>query len=585
MSDRTTLPLSALRIDDKANVRHANRGVDPVLVASIRAIGLRQPLTVRPNGKGYLVVDGGQRLAALQALQKAGEFADNCEVPVIIRPETDAEAREVSLALNVARTAMHPVDEYRAFAALHTDKEAPLDPAKIAERFGVPVRAVEQRLALGSLDESVLKAWEDGTISGEVAKTFTLSTDKRLQAKALKTVLEGFVNPYRVREALGIGNNEAGKWIGVIGSEAYEARGGKITRDLFGEDHVVSDPALVQTMVGELVAATCELLVKDGWAWAKPDADVANDWQYGRLNVETKPTTTEKKRLKELAAICDDESTTNEGNEAASAEYDALETAIKLRAYTPQQKAKAGCFVSVAWREGLSVDYGRTEPKAAVAAKAATGGKEEAKKPVAAEDAIPGNLVTRLAEQLTAAAQATLDKSSNVALAAMLAGFASGDQACAVRAEGSRGRTAFETAFAAALKLSTAELVKELAKVAAKSVNLAKPYSKLPALEEKPFKALCEAIDSKALNAALREKFDAKDYFTSASRATIVEAVREAMGDDHAATVAKMDKASAVKFAVGNVSKTKWLPKQLRVSGYDGPARKASAKKTAKAKR
>jgi hypothetical protein len=230
----------------------------------------------------------------------------------------------------------------------------------------------------------------------------------------------------------------------VIGAEAYEARGGKINRDLFGSDHVVSDPALVQTMVEELVAAKCAALVADGWAWAKPDRDVPNDWQYGRLNVEPKPTASEKKRLKELAAICDDENTTTEANEAASDEYDALETAIKLRSFTPQHKAKSGCFVSVSYREGITVEYGRTEPKAAAAADkkadAKANGKEEAKKTVAPEDAIPANLVTRLAEQLTAAAQATLDKSSNVALAAMLAGFSSNNQACAVHSRGSVNR-------------------------------------------------------------------------------------------------------------------------------------------------
>ena len=94
--------------------------------------------------------------------------------------------------------------------------------------------------------------------------------------------------------------------------------------------------------------------------------------------------------------------------------------------------------------------------------------------------------------------------------------------------------------------------------------------------------AVASAINGKALTAALRETFDAKDYFNSVSRATIVEAVREAMGDQHASAVAKMDKAGAIKFALANLPKTKWLPKQLRVAGYDGPAKKAAKKPAAK---
>ena len=63
-------------------------------------------------------------------------------------------------------------------------------------------------------------------------------------------------------------------------------------------------------------------------------------------------------------------------------------------------------------------------------------------------------------------------------------------------------------------------------------------------------------------------------------------ALEEALDDllVPASNVGKMGKADAVKFAIGNLPKTKWLPKQMRVTGYDGPARKAKpAKKIVKA--
>ena len=60
------------------------------------------------------------------------------------------------------------------------------------------------------------------------------------------------------------------------------------------------------------------------------------------------------------------------------------------------------------------------------------------------------------------------------------------------------------------------------------------------------------------------------------------KAVREAMGDDHARKVGAMGKADAAKFATANLPKLKWLPKQLRVAGYDGPTKKVVAKKKAK---
>jgi hypothetical protein len=85
-----------------------------------------QPIAFARTARAISSSTAGMRLAALQSLAQGGRYSpDATKCPVIVDDETDAEAREVSLALNVARTAMHPVDEYRAFAALHNDKDAP----------------------------------------------------------------------------------------------------------------------------------------------------------------------------------------------------------------------------------------------------------------------------------------------------------------------------------------------------------------------------------------------------------------------------------------------------------------------------
>lgn len=121
------VPLITLAVDQVANVRKTGRGAEPLFVASIRAKGIIEPLTVRKNGDGYKVVNGGKRLAALQFMATSGGTAagvpvdDNYPVPVIVRDEDDREARDTSLITNVVRAGMHPVDEYEAFAALVAD--------------------------------------------------------------------------------------------------------------------------------------------------------------------------------------------------------------------------------------------------------------------------------------------------------------------------------------------------------------------------------------------------------------------------------------------------------------------------------
>src|SRR5262245_30245360 len=177
-----TIRVSDLRIDEKANVRKHGRGVDPEFVASIAALGVIEPLIVRPNGKGFVVTEGGKRLAACQHLIAKKELPEDYAVDcIVINPANDAEAREISLATNIIRASTHPVDQFRAFAQLHKDRTRPLDVEAIGARFGLPRKQVEQRLALGALDDKILDAWAADDLTAEAAMAFTLCPDKKAQ--------------------------------------------------------------------------------------------------------------------------------------------------------------------------------------------------------------------------------------------------------------------------------------------------------------------------------------------------------------------------------------------------------------------
>ena len=65
----THLPLDQLHTS-KMNVRkHGPKAIDS-LAASIRSIGLLQPLIVRQNGDGFKVVGGERRLKALEKIAR-----------------------------------------------------------------------------------------------------------------------------------------------------------------------------------------------------------------------------------------------------------------------------------------------------------------------------------------------------------------------------------------------------------------------------------------------------------------------------------------------------------------------------------
>src|SRR3546814_8644782 len=123
------------------------------LRASIAVHGLQQNLVVAPaNGDGvHEVIAGGRRLAALKALQAEGKLPPDCVVPCFIRTEN---AAELSLAENIVRQAMHPADQFEAFAALIDAGESV--PA-IAARFGVAEKLFPHALNPGQNAQKPLK--------------------------------------------------------------------------------------------------------------------------------------------------------------------------------------------------------------------------------------------------------------------------------------------------------------------------------------------------------------------------------------------------------------------------------------------
>ena len=116
------------------NVRKTPRMSIPELAASIQRVGLLQNLivTATADGERYEVVAGGRRLAALKLLAKKRRISKEWEVPCLL--VADGTARTASLTENVQREAMHPADQFEAFAALATPYLEPheLENAKVA---------------------------------------------------------------------------------------------------------------------------------------------------------------------------------------------------------------------------------------------------------------------------------------------------------------------------------------------------------------------------------------------------------------------------------------------------------------------
>ncbi len=123
LSSSRDIPFNRLVLS-QANVRRIKAGVSiEELAEDIARRTLLQSLTVRPilDDKGaatgmFEVPAGGRRFRALEPLVKQKRLARTAPIPCIVR--TEGLAEEDSLAENIQRAPLHPLDQFRAFLTL-----------------------------------------------------------------------------------------------------------------------------------------------------------------------------------------------------------------------------------------------------------------------------------------------------------------------------------------------------------------------------------------------------------------------------------------------------------------------------------
>ena len=590
-----TVPLSSLRAGHHpdapagvVNVRRAGReaGLD-ALAASIGSLGVLQPLVVVPVGDVYFVADGNRRLAALEALLAAGKLQADATVPVI---ERDAEtAREAGLAANITQSPMCEADQVAAFAEM---RQAGLKEKDIALRFGQPVPHVKRLLALGGVSPAVLDAWRAGKLRIDDVKHFTLAghaDQDRVLAKVLK---DG--STWAIRRELGL-DADVGHLLSYVGAKAYQAGGGQVVKDLFGDRDAVSDPALLKRLANERLEAECVRRRAEGWAWVETAESLPTEarWQWQKLKEETRPLPpADQTRWDELDAYLnseDDEDATDEEIAAAHAEVEVLDKARRVP-LGADARGRTGCILSLGRDGKVEVRDYVIRPEDAPAKKEAAA--VEAAKPEPEEKGLSAALIDRLAEQATRAVQAALPSSPKAGLAILLAGALCENRGAGpmhVSLGGLDGASAsikqsqaFEVVLAGLLDRSVEDLLEVAAAVAARGVGL-QHYDRVAPAARPSAMALMGAIDPDALTTALQDAFDGEAFFKAVPKDAILGIVGEVLGEAEARRVKDKKKAELVEFAVASVIPTGWLPAEIRHPGYAGPGAVIEAERLAAA--
>ena len=372
-----TLPLSTLALSP-LNVRPMNPNDDVTeLKANILAQGLIQPLVVRVAERTGTdmneVTAGGRRLRALMELAAEGAIDDDYAVKVTGEDGDDTDALSRSLAENMIRRQMSPVEEFEAFVRLADQGRTE---EQIATEYGTDVRHVKGRLRLGRLAEPIRQALAEGTITLDLAKVFTACEDTARQQAVFESFDDiRYAYPHMVRTRLMDGRVRADDTLPtLIGREAYEARGGTVSEDLFGDESYFDDAALVEEIALEVLQAQAEEKREaDGWAWGMASLDYDDEvralqFLSGDRVEPTDEEVEECERIEKRMEEIEDGTEPSEGFETIHDEFDALEERhdellAGKRTYSDTAKEHGGVIVVVMPSGKIETRVGAVRPE------------------------------------------------------------------------------------------------------------------------------------------------------------------------------------------------------------------------------
>lgn len=411
------------------NVRKTvSKGGLEELKASILAHGLMQNLVVTDAGTGtFHVIAGGRRLEAIHSLQAEGKLPDDFAVPCQLVAEVSAP--EMSLAENVVRLAMHPADQFEAFAGL---LERGHSAADVAVRFGVDESLIHKRMKLARVAPELFQKYRDDELTLECLMAFAVVDDHERQLKVYHA-LHGWQqdDPSAIRDALTEAMIEASsKLARFVGLDAYREAGGTTHTDLFGEDIYIEQPGLLQALAQQKLDGIRQQLEAEGWGWIELNAE--RDYSLINRCTRIRPQLVEVPAdLLDLKAELDaeleaieqmlEETESDETLERQQEVQDRLDEAeLKLADYVgfdSDQKPLAGCFVSID-QDGMPfIDKGLVKPEHRKELAGLVGDDDDAARPqkAKAKHPLPASLRRDLADARLEGAQVELVRNPAIA--------------------------------------------------------------------------------------------------------------------------------------------------------------------------
>ncbi len=172
------------------------------LTASVRELGILQPVLVRATGPGEYELVAGER--RWRAAKRAGLQV----IPALVRTTDDAASLEQALVENLQREDLNPMDEAAAYQQLLEDFHLTHD--ELAARVGKSRAAISNTLRLFQLPPAVQRMLADGQLAAGHARALLTTPDRSFQERLAKQAVQDGLS-VRAVEELARQHNEASR--------------------------------------------------------------------------------------------------------------------------------------------------------------------------------------------------------------------------------------------------------------------------------------------------------------------------------------------------------------------------------------
>lgn len=162
------------------------------LAASIRELGVVQPLSLRALSDGtYQIIAGERRW-------RAASMAGLTSVPAYVRTASDLEITEMALIENIQREDLNAIEVALAFKKLIDNYSLTQD--RLAERIGKKRSTIANHLRLLRLPAEIQIGLRDGRLDMGHARALLAVDDPKLQLRMYKLIVEEGISVRKVEE-------------------------------------------------------------------------------------------------------------------------------------------------------------------------------------------------------------------------------------------------------------------------------------------------------------------------------------------------------------------------------------------------